>query len=54
MSRSSMAVARRRAGWPARQLGSSQEPSATQRPIAYEILLNSTPVVKTRCFSTAC
>ncbi|WZV76783.1 hypothetical protein AAFM48_16925 [Burkholderia pseudomallei] len=54
VSRLSMAVARQRAGWTARQRGSRDDLSATQQPIAYETLLNSAPAVKTRRFPAAC
>lgn len=54
MSRPSAAVAWQHAGRPARQRGSRHDSSATQRPIAYETLLNSAPIAKVRRFSTAC
>lgn len=54
MSRPSAAVARQRAGQPARQRGIRRDLSATQRPIAYETLLNRVLIVKMRRFSTAC
>ncbi|WP_185733867.1 hypothetical protein [Burkholderia sp. Bp8986] len=54
MSRPSAAVAWQRAGRPDRQRGIRHDPSATQRPIAYETLLNSAPIAKARRFSTAC
>ncbi len=54
MSRPTVAVARQRAGRPARKRGIRHDSSATQRPIAYETLLNSAPIVGTRRFSTAC
>ncbi|KGC70237.1 hypothetical protein DP57_6052 [Burkholderia pseudomallei] len=54
MSRPSAAVAWQRAGQPARQRGIRHDTSATRRLIAYEILLNTAPAVKTRRFSTAC
>ncbi len=54
MSRPSAAVARQRAGNPARQWGSHDDLAAIRRPIAYEIHLISAPVIKLRRFSTAC
>jgi len=54
MSRPSAAVARQRADWTARERSSFDDPSPTQQPIAYEILLRSDLVIKTRRFSTAC
>ena len=54
MSRPSAAVARQRVDWTARERSSFDDPSPTQQPIAYEILLRSDLVIKTRRFSTAC
>ena len=54
MSRPSAAVVRQRAGWIARERSSFGDSLATRQPSAYEILLNSAPVIKARRFSTAC
>lgn len=54
MSRPSAVVARQRAGWSARERSSFGESLATRQSSAYEIRLNSTPIIKARRFSTAC
>ena len=54
MSRPSAVVARQRAGWIARERSSFGESLATRQSSAYEIPLNSAPIIKARRFSTAC